>query len=134
LQNLKKNTEQLGSIFDAQPSELQGNIHCVTDPSEPVLGYIGVTNIQQKRIFISKNQLPDTWLVNYPYQCELDTFLFNRNNLNEVAEFLIPLNSSDLPVTAIYSKGGAIVGYTGSDRECSDCTIRGADQPPPFWR
>src|SRR4029078_7417977 len=24
---IKKNTEQVGSIFDAQPSELQGNIH-----------------------------------------------------------------------------------------------------------
>jgi hypothetical protein len=31
-QKLKKNTEQLGSIFDAQPSELSSNIHCVTDP------------------------------------------------------------------------------------------------------
>ncbi|MEP6845469.1 MAG: DUF4249 domain-containing protein, partial [Panacibacter sp.] len=35
-QQLKKNTEQLGSIFDAQPSELKGNIQCITNPSEIV--------------------------------------------------------------------------------------------------
>ncbi|MES2110276.1 MAG: DUF4249 domain-containing protein, partial [Bacteroidota bacterium] len=29
--NLKKNTEQLGGIFDAQPSQINGNIHSVTD-------------------------------------------------------------------------------------------------------
>src|SRR5882724_10463921 len=29
LQNLKKITEQTGTIFDAQPSQLPGNIHCV---------------------------------------------------------------------------------------------------------
>ena len=40
--NLKKNTEQLGSIFDAQPSENQGNIHCVTTPSEPVVGFVSI--------------------------------------------------------------------------------------------
>ncbi|HEX3767521.1 MAG TPA: DUF4249 domain-containing protein, partial [Puia sp.] len=35
-QKLKKNTEQLGSIFDAQPSETGGNLHCITDPEEEV--------------------------------------------------------------------------------------------------
>ncbi|MDO3626770.1 DUF4249 family protein [Mucilaginibacter sp. BT774] len=38
--NLKKNTEQLGSIFDAQPSAIRGNIHFVTTPAEPVIGYL----------------------------------------------------------------------------------------------
>src|ERR1700744_2861153 len=43
-QNLKKNTEDLGTIFSTQPSEISGNIHCITNPSEPVVGYIRVTN------------------------------------------------------------------------------------------
>ena len=34
--NLKKTTEYLGTIFDAQPSQLNNNIHCLSNPSEPV--------------------------------------------------------------------------------------------------
>ena len=49
--NLKKNTEQLGSIFDAEPSNINGNIHCVNNPALPVIGYVSVTHVQQKRIF-----------------------------------------------------------------------------------
>ncbi|HEY4935633.1 MAG TPA: DUF4249 domain-containing protein, partial [Puia sp.] len=57
-QNLKKNTEQLGSIFDAQPSETGGNIHNVADPTEQVIGYIGCTSQTENRIFIDRSQIP----------------------------------------------------------------------------
>jgi hypothetical protein len=40
LQKMKKNTEQLGTIFDPQPSEISGNIHCLTDPNELVIGLL----------------------------------------------------------------------------------------------
>src|SRR5665213_1162107 len=56
--NLKKNTEQLGSVFDALPSELNGNIHSVTNPSEPVIGYISVGSTSKQRIFVSNRVLP----------------------------------------------------------------------------
>ncbi len=49
-QNLRANTEQLGSIFDAQPSTLIGNIHCITKPSDLVLGFINASTITRKQI------------------------------------------------------------------------------------
>ena len=55
---LKKNTEQLGSIFDAQPSQLPGNIHQVNNPDEPVIGYVSAGTTTQKRIYIDSRQLP----------------------------------------------------------------------------
>jgi hypothetical protein len=70
--NLKKNTEQLGSIFDAQPSEIQGNIHCLTNPLEQVIGYLGISTVSSKRIYIANAQLPQ-WVPDYPYGCSLDT-------------------------------------------------------------
>jgi hypothetical protein len=135
-QSLKKNTEQLGSIFDAQPSEVPGNIHCVTNPSEPVLGYVGVTNVQQKRIFISIDQLPRTWEPVYPYQCGIDTLLYyNLAGQNDVASFLIPLNSTQLAISAILDKHGLnVLGYTSTDAQCADCTIRGTTTIPAFWK
>jgi hypothetical protein len=74
-ENIRKNTEQLGSIFDAQPSQLQGNIHCISNPTEPVIGFVTITNIQRKRIFIDNSQLPLEWYPTYPYYCEADTAL-----------------------------------------------------------
>jgi hypothetical protein len=133
--NLKKNTEQLGSIFAAQPSELTGNIHCVTNPAEPVVGYIDVTNVQQKRIFISNNQLPQTWQAVYPYQCSFDSLLFSHQGMqNDVALFLIPLGSTEFAISGITDKFGNLLGYLAADAECADCTIRGTTKQPLFWK
>ena len=133
-QNLKKNTEQLGSIFDALPSEVPGNIHCVTSPSEPVVGYVSVSTIQQKRIFISQAQLPQTWVPTYPYQCELDTLLYchGPSCQNDVALFLIPLGTTEFAISPITSQLNTL-GYLSSDVQCADCTIRGTTKKPAFW-
>jgi hypothetical protein len=140
-QNLKKNTEQLGSIFDAQPSNLNGNVHSVTNPSEQVIGYVGVTNIQQKRIFITHDKLPLTWGTAYPYDCQIDSSLFCRitppstNCRNEVQSNLIPLDAVEIPLAAIYIPGTlTVIGYTGTAINCADCTLRGVKKQPDFWR
>src|SRR5262249_13258380 len=66
LQKMKKNTEQLGTIFDPQPSQISGNVHCLTDPGETVIGYVEVAQEQVKRIFIANSQVPN-W--NYDPGC-----------------------------------------------------------------
>jgi hypothetical protein len=136
-QALKKNTEQLGSIFDAQPSQLQGNIHNTKDPGEPVIGYISASNIQKKRVFISNDVLPKNWRRTYPYDCEADSALFCRGQgcYNEVADYLIPLGAIAIPIGTIAPKSGpGIIGYTFSTVECVDCTIRGTKKQPDFWK
>ncbi|MGZ3776651.1 MAG: DUF4249 domain-containing protein, partial [Mucilaginibacter sp.] len=55
---VKKNTEQIGTIFDVQPSEIQGNIHCTSNPGVPVVGYVSASTVSQKRIFIDRTMLP----------------------------------------------------------------------------
>jgi len=137
-QNLKTNNEQLGTIFSVMPSELPGNIHCVTNPSEPVIGYVSVGTVQQKRIFISEQQLPQTWFPVYPYDCTLDSLLFCHGVTpcqNDVADFLIPLGSKEYAVYPITDKTGVLIlGYASADAECADCTIRGVNKPPQFWK
>jgi hypothetical protein len=143
-ENLKSNTEQLGSIFDAQPSQINGNIHCQTNPAETVVGYISVSTVQDKRIFINNTQLPKSaqWNTVYPYTCTLDTALFCRPVStpcrNDVALFLIPLSYyNGLPISALTSTGNGpptTLGYLGSDRECVDCTLSGTTMQPPFWK
>ncbi|MBS1503945.1 MAG: DUF4249 domain-containing protein, partial [Bacteroidetes bacterium] len=126
-QLLQKNTEQLGTIFDAQPSELPGNIHCSTNPSEPVVGYVTAGAPAQARIYIAASDLPAAWIPNSPYSgCRLDTDLFRRPNgsnapTNEVQLYIY--RGIHLPVYAIDSIGSnSIIGYASSDPQCVDCT------------
>ena len=56
-ETMKKNTESLGTIFDAQPSEMKGNIRCTSDANEIVIGYISAAVIEEKRFFISRSEL-----------------------------------------------------------------------------
>lgn len=150
--NLKKNTEQLGSIFDAQPSEISGNIHCVTTPSEPVIGYLCIGKTSSQRIFISKGQLP-IWKTESIYAgCELLLDYVNElgccyymakdqkgNTINQVNIFINyhqpgSIGYLYIPVSAIEIPAHPPVGYTAATKECTDCTLRGTNKKPAFWR
>lgn len=134
-QNLKKNTEQLGSIFDAQPSQMQSNIHCVSNPDEPVVGYISAGSVSQKRVFIDNSELPQTWVPSYPYVCTQDSMWFCKlpSCINEVAQDLIPNPGAYQPTQQFYINS-ALEGYLASSPECTDCTLRGTQQTPVFWK
>jgi hypothetical protein len=67
---LKKNSEQLGTLFDAQPSQLNSNIHCITNPAEPVMGYLSASTVQKKRIFIANSEMTNINYVPYDLPCE----------------------------------------------------------------
>jgi hypothetical protein len=134
-QTLEKNTEQLGSIFAVQPSELTGNIHCTSNPTELVLGYITATNVQTKRIYILQENLPDVQPL-YPYDCQQDTALYmDKLGTNEVQNTLINPPIDYIPTSAIYASGvPVIIGYLYSTIQCTDCTIRGSTYPPSWWQ
>jgi len=131
--NLRKNTEQLGSIFDAQPSNINGNIYSVSKNSEPVVGYITACSVKSKRIYISNSQLPRLWLPVTPYHCELDTFLLRDRNGEDETRQLIPLPSVSLIVSQA-EVNGLSIGFTAADRTCVDCTLRGFTSKPSFWQ
>jgi len=138
--NLKKNTESLGSIFDAQPSTITGNVHCVTHLETPVLGFISVSTVKSRRLFIDHNNIalftpyyippPDT------SQCKTEAIP------------AAPLNTLDQRVNDVYGKGyytpvssvsnnGVVVFYTYAPNDCVDCRLKspyGTTVKPPFWK
>jgi hypothetical protein len=135
-EQLKKNTEQLGSIFDAQPSELPGNIHCVSNPGDVVIGYVTAGSPAQSRIFIDNRYLPG-WRASTPYDgCKMDTALFARQIahtiVNQVQLFIY--TGEQMPIYVIEPPGSTkIDGYTTSSPGCVDCTLRGSNKQPDFW-
>jgi hypothetical protein len=118
LEKIRKNTEQLGSIFDAQPSDLGGNIHSVSNPAEIVVGYIDAAQEQQKRIFIDPIQVPG-W--NYDAHCapEIDT----TPSIQEWPGW----EYNYRPTRQI----GAVVSL--AQKNCVDCTLTGTNKKPLFW-
>lgn len=121
---MKKNTEQVGTLFDPQPSQILSNIHSVDDPNEKVIGYVSAGTITEKRLFIERRQV-EPW--RYITSCE---------------ERIIPLDSIKfffpaggwIPLLEYYGPmSGRLEGYTSSTRFCVDCTTRGTPVRPSFW-
>jgi Domain of unknown function (DUF4249) len=135
-QQLKKNSERLGSIFDPQPSELPGNVHSVSNPSEPVIGYITAGTSSKSRIFIDTRKLP-AWLPITPYgDCKIDTLLFQQPVGHIFQNFVqMYIYSGDqIPLYIIAPpQSTVILGYAGSSPACVDCTLRGTNVQPSFW-
>ncbi|HEX5151381.1 MAG TPA: DUF4249 domain-containing protein [Parafilimonas sp.] len=110
--NLKKNTEELGSIFDPQPFADYGNMHSITDASEPVLGYISACSVAQQRIYITWSQVQ--WPYSFP-ECK-DTIV-SPDNIDTVFS-----GFDFLPVGYVYPPPGAVFG---TSQECADCRLTG---------
>ncbi|WP_373396898.1 DUF4249 family protein [Algoriphagus halophilus] len=49
---MRKNTDDLGSIFSPLPSNIGGNIKNDQNPNAPVVGYLSLGTVKQRRLFI----------------------------------------------------------------------------------
>jgi hypothetical protein len=122
---IQKNSEQLGTLFDLQPSQLYGNIQSVGNPNEPVVGFISAATVQQARIFINNRQL-NNWkspLANPP--CEVQVI---PQNPVDYRIFDFP----DLSFAPWYFITGGSIAIVR--KECLDCTLAGGtNRKPSFW-
>jgi hypothetical protein len=123
LQTMKLNTEQNGNIFDPQPSQLRSNIHSVSDPQEPVIGFLTSSSVTEKRIFIRLRELSDPpYYIPYDSSCAV-TIVGRSDAPGYLAD------GSMLPVEIV--RGGAVaLSFT----RCVDCRIMGGvTQKPSYW-
>lgn len=122
LKMMKNNTESLGSIFDPLPSESAGNITCVSNPLEKVIGYVTISTVSEKRLFIARSEVNST----FSHGCQStyvppDSVGFYYDN-----QGLLPYQSNGTPP-------GRVLGYYLSSPYCIDCTLRGSNVKPSFW-
>jgi hypothetical protein len=122
-QRLKKNTEQIGTLFDPQPSQLSTNIHCLTNPAEEVIGFVEITDQQQTHIFITNDDVKP-WVP--PVLCSKIVARNNDTTLLAIATAYLPL----APLTYV---GPRIDKFEAAPNECVDCTLRGTNIKPAFW-
>lgn len=125
LERMKKNTEQIGGIFDAQPSELKGNLVCISDPAEHVLGWISAGTVVEKRIFISYRDKPASGR-DWVYQRNCIGAVINEDSLTyyiAANKFIVNRMIGPSPP----------IKYTMSSEECIDCRLQGSNSKPSFW-
>ena len=122
---MKKNTELTGTVFDPQPSQLNGNIECISNPSEPVIGYAGVYSMEQKRIYIRNSQLPAWGFNSGCFEIEV------KNHTDSIAEVI----ARGFLLTTIHTliDPNIITIFNATSGICVDCTLIGTNKKPDFW-
>lgn len=135
LDNLKITSDFTGDLFTPLPSDVNGNITCVEDPNEKVIGYVDVCQISTKEFYLDEN----AYKLYAPGRSQPTSFIpiveWNKNGLNPY-----PLDLRDF-----WDKGFAPV-YEGADGEgnsgvvwdykrCTDCRQSGGVlESPEGWR
>ncbi len=118
-QLLHSTNDVTGSIFDAQPTSITGNVHCVNHPSETVIGYMYATSTSEQRILISHFQVTG-W---YPESNSCEQFLL---------EF--PADDALLQSGVIVATGlDDSMRHLGTQAICGDCTLSGTNVKPSYW-
>ena len=118
--NVLKNMKQTGSIFVPIPSEITGNIKCISNPDIPVIGYVDVSTTSTKDIQYLDDKFWDP--------------SFRRNKCFFCVSEISP------PRTPLMGRleGGWVIYDTRSDlyilKSCVDCTkIGGTKNKPEDW-
>jgi hypothetical protein len=130
---LQKNTESLGSIFDVQPSQLAGNIHCLTKPAEQVVGWVSAGTIQQQRVWIAETQLPG-W--GYRFSCvNADTVIITDDPVDSAKARIAYTEKGYIPVSAhLHPPMVTSDGYYSNFVGCLDCRAQGGiTSRPAYW-
>lgn len=129
--NLHKNNETNGGIFDAQPIDNQTNYHCLNLPGKLVVGYLSVGAVARKRIYINREQLPAIYNPSYGFGCTVDTVKNGQFDLLSDTVNYTALGGLYYPPFLPFNAPNAI---TYSSRGCADCTSRGVVKAPYFWK
>jgi Domain of unknown function (DUF4249) len=132
LDNLKKNTQNLGTLFDPLPSEVSGNMHS-DNGDEPVYGYFSAYDVKEKRIFVG-------FEYNYPeiHRGYVPCFPIDFVGVGQMRGLGYGyFNNVKLILDEVYSMTGALVGYNVALATCVDCRLnfrKGTNKKPEWWK
>lgn len=113
-EELKSMTENSGSIFEAQPFQVRGNIRNVNENGMDAIGFFDASAVSEKRIYITRSELNHK---------RLD---LGKSCMKYVGDW-----------SRVRMQRGEIVfletSSTWTLRYCGDCTLEGETKKPEFW-
>ena len=121
--NQLTNNQQQGGLYDSQPFQIIGNIRCLTDPDEVVLGIFEASHVASKRVIVEKP--PNLSFSRLDIGCEIIA----------VGDPPIPEKIVEgFGVGEYYLWSDGLTYYAISNSFCSDCRSRaGFIQQPSYW-
>ena len=121
--NIKTNSDNVGDLFAPIPSEMRGNVYNLADRDEMVFGYVNVSGLAQKRIFVdngktgyyvSNPRIPEEY-----WQIPL---LYDQWRRYYVYKQYLPVSKGEGPE------------YYWAPKRCVDCRLQGGTKNrPDFW-
>ena len=118
---LEKQNQESGGLYETQPARIQGNIRNISDPGERILGFFNVSSVNHQRIFTEESFQFSI----HDYECRLIP-IGPYNPLS-----IYPVD--DYPIYLI-SESGTGPPYAIADDVCFDCREGdGSIEPPDFW-
>jgi hypothetical protein len=119
---LRNISEQVGGLYDITPSSIPSNIMCIENPGEKILGYFSVSATSSKRVFIKNNF---TGIIDLYSECIADT-IWKPGPIPNLGIFVWVIIVHEMPIPAYR--------VTTFEKGCYDCTVRGTNQEPSYWR
>jgi hypothetical protein len=129
---VQKQSQTLGGLFDVIPAQLVGNMHSLSNPSEPVYGYVSASTVQQQRIFIGNGDLPG-WKSTPAQTCTKTEFVTDPDLYQSPTHYYNPdPNFTFFEYGYDPHFGDIQILITPA---CLDCTYQGGTTvKPPFWQ
>ena len=118
-ESMREMTEEQGGLYDPIPQPLNGNITCVDDPAEPVLGFFSVSAVAKKRLFIDNDTIK--YMPGGQY-CVTDT-AYSIEEISGLGRYVFILEFID--------EGGYYL--LSRFEQCADCRLFGTNITPDFW-
>ena len=125
---LKLYTEDSGGLFTPMPTEILGNISCISSPNKKARGYVLASNVKTKRLFIYSADFKKTRPL---YEnCMVTTTHMSRYWKEEW-----PQRIEDFGYVALTNSGKIDVNTLLYSPECVNCQrVKGSTKKrPDFW-
>lgn len=134
---LKLYTEDSGGLFAPIPSEVQGNIRCVSHPEKIGRGYVIASNITTKRLFVYASELER---LNTAYSlCDSSTSGADAASKDSSGFWRTAWQDNVVRYGAVIITGNYNGEITTSSvlytKSCADCTAQpeATNKRPDFW-
>ena len=121
--HLQSQSHETGGLYETQPYELEGNIRCIDNENETVIGIFSASSVKTKRCtgtFSFDRNYQNCNRILYNWE-ELNAILTGEEMPKKLPMYLMPTINNNEPVEYI-------------DQSCLDCRLRGGTTTEPdYW-